>query len=113
MKIYNKDEIKEVKFTLENCENVIIPNECFKSLIISVNGTKCEIEANIIDNGKLDGYLFDEKQSPLQRLDCYPDICWIYSELYNGYKISCNPVWDDADYNGENNEYQKTELFKL
>lgn len=108
--LFTKNEIKKATFILENLEDVVVPKECFKYLKIKTFKNKCEIEAHIIDNGSINGYLFDTK-SPLQRLDYYNDIVYVYLELDNGKQLKYELVWYDENYNGQNNEYQKTKLF--
>lgn len=106
---YNKEDINLVRFQLENCESVTVPSVCFKYLSIVTVNDICDIEAHIMDNGSVEGSLFDTK-SPLQRLDYYPDVTHVIIELNNNEKFGFRPIWSDADYNGENNEYQKTKL---
>lgn len=110
MKLYTKNEIKTITFGLENLENVVIPKKCFKDLKITTFEDKCEVEAHILDDGSVDGYIFDTK-SPLQRLNYYNDITHIYIILDDGDELTYKPIWCDEDYNGENNKYQKTKLF--
>lgn len=107
MKKYNKQDIISVKFILENCENVRIPQNCFKYFELNETNDGYELNAHIIDNGSLDGYLFDTK-SPLQRLNYYSDICHINLELLNGEVINISPVWNPED--NQNNTFQSSKL---
>lgn len=110
MKLYTNNEIKMITFGLENLENVVIPKKCFKNLQIKAFGNECEVEAHIIDDGSIDGYIFDTK-SPLQRLNYYDDITHIYIVLNNEDEVVYKPIWYDEDYNNDSNKYQKTKLF--
>ena len=107
MKKYNNQDIISVEFILENCESVWIPQNCFKYFKLNETNDGYEMEAHIIDNGSLDGYLFDTK-SPLQRLNCYSDICHINLKLANGEAINISPVWCPED--DQNNNFQSSKL---
>ena len=107
MKKYNNQDIISVEFILENCESVWIPQHCFKYFELNETSDGYEMDAHIIDNGSLDGYLFDTK-SPLQRLNYYSDICHINLKLANGEVISISPVWCPED--DQNNNFQSSKL---
>lgn len=107
MKTYNKQDIISSEFILENCESVCIPQNCFKYFKLNETNDGYEMDAHIIDNGNLDGYLFDTK-SPLQRLNYYSDICHINLKLSNGKMININPVWCPED--DQNNNFQSSNL---
>lgn len=108
MKNYSKKDIRMVKFILENCETVWIPQECFNDFETNYTNDGYELEAHIIDNCNLDGYLFDTK-SPLQRLNCRPDICSVELELVNGEEVELALVWSPEGYS--DNNFQTSELF--
>lgn len=105
---YNKKDVKIAKFILENCETVWVPQECFISFEANCTKDGYELEAHIIDDCNLDGYLFDTK-SPLQRLNCRPDICSIELELINGEDVELDLVWNAEGY--QDNNFQSSQLF--
>jgi hypothetical protein len=107
MKNYSKKDVKMVKFILENCETVWIPQECLINFEANYTKDGYELDAHIIDNCKLDGYLFDTK-SPLQRLNHRSDICSVELELVNGEEIELALVWNPEGYS--DNNFQTSEL---
>lgn len=109
--IYTKDDIKSVYFGLENHESFVFPKSCFKELLVAeVDEKVFEISAHIVDNGEIETCITaNNRISPLQRLNQYPDIVNIDIDLSNGETISGKAHWLHS-YSDENNRYQQTEF---
>lgn len=107
MKNYKKQDIKIAKFILENCETVTVPRDCFKRMDLDYTKEGYEVNVHIIDNGKVDGYLFGNR-SPLQRLNYYDDICSIELKLNDDSEVEIDTVWNNED--GQTNSFQKSKL---
>lgn len=105
--------IKHVEFVLENCEVIIIPYQCFKTL--SINGSEdlnslkdgdaiTNMECDIINNGIMSyGYGFNNQESPIERLNNSNDICAVNFIYNDDTSISMRIEW----YQDENNYYNQ------
>jgi hypothetical protein len=112
--------IKEIHFSFENCEGIIVPYECFSRFDFTTDAEdkfkithlNCEIKDN--GNSKYTTTWTNNNTSPIQRLGQYPDITSIditYDDNSNDdYGVKW--YWDDEDeYNiPEENKNQHNNL---
>lgn len=116
--IIKRENIRSVEFALENCECIVVPIECFKSLNIVDNNINIEncctlnkFECEITYKEGLDySFGFKTNITPLQRLDNYSDIVNIIINLKDGQEIECAMPWYENEkfYDSQYNANQKT-----
>ena len=108
--------IKQVTLVLENCESVIVPEECFKEFSFKRGENKTDenpyiksLNCIIKDNGnmKYETTYSENATSPIERLRRYNDITWVKIEYEDESSEVLSVVWSD-DYNVNNNEKQLT-----
>ena len=109
------NNIKEIKFVLENCESINIPYECFDKFEFTTDSDNEYIQTlncTITDNGKIEyGMTYDGNiTSPVQRLNKYRDICCV-NIIYNDEStVEGNIKWHDNIDNEDMNDNQTNEL---
>lgn len=107
-----REDILSIEFEFENCEDIIVPIECFKTLRYKTHGTYIiYFNADIVDNGNSSyGLTFDgNNQTPIQRISKYNDITHIcFVNSYNNPE-QYTVIWHDNKFNEDENDYQNTE----
>jgi len=112
------NNIKNVKFHLENCESILVPFECFKEFkIIENNKNPNEIfifECIIVDNGKVNYSTtwHNNITSPIYRLSQYNDICYIIITYNDGSIKEYSVRWYDNDPHNNKNQTSKMHDYK-
>lgn len=106
--ILNKKDVKSISFVMENCELMVIPSNCIKSMKVAIkNNTIDSFSIVIEDNGikREEGYE-DYLGSPVNRLATYDDICKIDFQLNsnNNQTIETVVKWKGGSSN--NNKCQ-------
>lgn len=108
---YNKSDVISVRFILENCEDMIVPNYCFEYFNLKQynNTDEYEFECKIRSQDDISYYDFGTSMySPIQRLNKFNDITRCNLLLNDKREVRCDLVWNDRF--GDENKYQSSKL---
>jgi hypothetical protein len=119
-----KEKLKGIQIVFENCESMFIPINCIKQLKYEMEEYKgdsdiknliTKLDCVIENNGTITRNPdFVEKESPIQRINQYDDICYFDFMYKDGSQDSNYVHWynDENKYNSENNDGQSSKLLR-
>jgi len=108
------NNIKNISFTLENCEGVLVPFKCFKKFKVVENNKNADklfiLECLIEDNGEIEytSTWMKNTTSPIQRLGRGDDITSIYITYDDDSTQRYSIPW--YDYNPNSNKNQSSQM---
>ena len=110
-------DIKEIRFTFEDCESTTIPIKCFKTLKYTIHKNYITyFNADIINNADISADILYEctfegnNVTPIQRIAAYNDITNIHFIKIDNAVEQYHVIYHDNKYNENESDYQYTKL---